>query len=412
MIQKSWFIVLFVSMLLFQFYTIQGIAEEDVLPVDIPEYEVTSVDGYDQVLIPDGRILCIPGNPIVPYFIIYQWYPSNFEIQNVSLLERSGLKTESDLNLEICKLQWGSSSTNDSSSFNTTQEWYPLQKYAWTVDDEGNDTTKLSLLVFPFFYNASSHESRFYTSYQFLIESITSTVTITSLSLDTYTVHSGEDVTVHIGLTNTEQPRDVIVSAQIKQNEQSVGQLPFRELTDFQGYGDVSLTWETDTVEWGLYECSVELFDSNGFILDRDVISFSVGIPQVNVTSLQVDPAAFTIGETVDISAEIQNMGDVMMSGVFVAEIHSSEDIIKSFRYPFENLSSGATTTFQGVWDSSSIVSNETYFLLGYVTYGGDASQPVQTPLTVEAKGVETPGFEFLVLFVALGISVRRFTKT
>jgi len=388
-----------------------GEAEQNTLEITIPDYEIATVEGYDQVSIPGGRTLCIPENPIVPYYIINKWYPSNYEIQNVTLLERTGLKTEEDLDIKNCKLQWGGD-VEDNTTFNTTTGWYPKQNYTWSIDDEANGTTKLSILLFPFFYNSSSKESRFYNYYKVKVEYIVSTVNITSVYLDKYTWNIGDEVTINVGIENKNEPMDIIVSAEIQHNSRTIDQLPLRNLQDLQGLGEVSLTWDTQNIEWGRYDAIVYLRDMQGFILDRTTVLFTVGIPRVNITDFQVDPVNFTIGDKIQFSAQILNTGGITISGVFTVEIHSSEDKpVETFRYPFENLTAGETKNFQGTWDTSSTLTNKTYSMLGYAIYGGDATYPVKTQLTPHEKEKNTPGFEYILLFTAILVIIINIRK-
>ena len=63
-----------------------------------------------------------------------------------------------------------------------------------------------------------------------------------------------------------------------------------------------------------------------------------------------------------------------------------SGNSIETFQYPFENLSAGETKNFQGFWDTSSAIANENYSILGYVSYNGKASLPVEIQLISHEK--------------------------
>ena len=382
--------------------------QNTTIEITIPNYEVSTVEEYDQVSIPNGRTLCIPGNPIVPYYIINKWYPSDYEIQNVTLLEQSGLKTQENLNIKNCELQWGGD-TDDNTSFNTTNDWYPKQNYTWYIDDKANDTTKLSILLFPFFYNSSSKESRFYNHYRIKVEYIVSTVEITSVYLPRYTYDIGDEVAINIGIKNKEEPIDLIATADIEYNSKTIDQLPLHSLQSFQGLGEVSLTWNTKDIKWGRYNAIIYLKDMQGFILDRKTISFTVGIPQINITDFQVNPINFTIGDKIQFSTQIANTGDITISGVFTVEIHSSDDkLIDTFRFPFENLTASETKNFQGTWDTTSTLANKNYTILGYATYAGKATPPIEIQLISHEKERKTPGFEYILFLLAMLIIIRR----
>lgn len=413
-ILRRGFIFVFILSIFFQVYLITGQAEENiVLNINIPDYEVSTSEGYDVVTIPGGRTLCMPGDPIVPYYIVNKWYPDNYKIQNVTLLEKSGLKTETGLNIENYKIQWGGN-VDDNTSFNSTIGWYPKQNYTWFTDNPGNGSTQLAIIIFPFFYNNATKESIFYNQYRFQVEYITSNIEITSISMDKYEYDVGENATVNLRISNSEdQPKTIIVAATVKKNEETVDYLPLKELEDFQGLGEVSLEWNTSDVDYGRYEINVDLRDLNGFILDRKVLSITIGIPKVSITNLQVSDTNFTIGENLTISASIINNGNVDVSGSLIIEIRMSGNSIETLQYPFENLSSGETKNFQGFWDTSSAIANENYSILGYVSYGGKASLPVEIQLTsLPMKNRETPGFEIYVTLAILTIIVIVSRKT
>jgi len=83
-------------------------------------------------------------------------------------------------------------------------------------------------------------------------------------------------------------------------------------------------------------------------------------------------------------------------------EIRLSGNSIETLQYPFENLSAGETKNFQGFWYTSSAMANENYSLFGYVLYSGKASLPVEIQLISHEKVRKTPGFEGIVLLVAI----------
>lgn len=79
-------------------------AEGEPLPglsIEIPAYEVTGIDGVDHVSIPGGMMLAEPGRYEVPFWLEEIGIPAGYELQDVSLVGRSGLVVEAGLNLPL-----------------------------------------------------------------------------------------------------------------------------------------------------------------------------------------------------------------------------------------------------------------------------------------------------------------------
>ena len=382
----------------------------DTIEIDIPMYTVTESEGYDVISIPNGSSISIPGYPILPYYIVHSWHSSEYEIQDVTLIEKSGLIEQKGFNIEQYELQWGSTS-NETNSENVSVGWFPDQEFIWRTDENANDTTTLSLLIFPFFYNRSSLESKFYSHYRFQVNYVHSTVTIISLYTNQNVFELNENVTVNLEIQSSDgKPKDLIISGEVKQNGKHIDYLTLKKLKDFQTMGGVSIDWDAQDVTWGIYELFVQIQDKNGTIYDRDVISFSLGKPSINITELVVHNNNFTIGDIVSFSAQIENMGDIKLSGTCIIEIHSSDDKIEIFQFPFQNLSAQHKEIFESTWDSSSAIPNESYSLIGYVTHIGGSSQLEKVEMNVQEKiQNQTPGFNYILILLFIIGFLKRF---
>ncbi|MFO8078520.1 MAG: hypothetical protein R6U21_07770 [Thermoplasmatota archaeon] len=373
----------------------------ETIEIDIPVYDVTQSDGYDVISIPNGSSISIPGYPMLPYYIVHSWHSTEYEIQDITLIEKSGLIEQKGLDIKQYELQWGSE-TNEPISENVSAGWFPDQEFIWRTDENANDTTTLSLLIFPFFYNTTSQESKFYSQYRFQVNYVHSTVTIASLYTDQNVFDLNENVTVNLEIQSSdEQQHDLIISGEVKQNGKHIDYLTLRELKDFQTMGGVSLQWDAQDANWGIYELFVQIQDKNGIIYDRDVVSFTLGEPIINITDLFVNNNNFTIGDSVHFSAQIENTGDITLSGTCIVEIHSSKDKLETFQFPFKNLSAQEEKIFESKWDSSSAISNESYSLIGYVIHTGGASQIAKIEMNPHEKMQnQTPGFDYILLLL------------
>lgn len=382
----------------------------DTIEIDIPMYTVTESEGYDVISIPNGSSISIPGYPILPYYIVHSWHSSEYEIQDVTLIEKSGLIEQKGFNIEQYELQWGSTS-NETNSENVSVGWFPDQEFIWRTDENANDTTTLSLLIFPFFYNRSSLESKFYSHYRFQVNYVHSTVTIISLYTNQNVFELNENVTVNLEIQSSDgKPKDLIISGEVKQNGKHIDYLTLKKLKDFQTMGGVSIDWDAQDVTWGIYELFVQIQDKNGTIYDRDVISFSLGKPSINITELVVHNNNFTIGDIVSFSAQIENMGDIKLSGTCIIEIHSSDDKIEIFQFPFQNLSAQHKEIFESTWDSSSAIPNESYSLIGYVTHIEGSSQLEKVEMNAQEKiQNQTPGFNYILILLFIIGFLKRF---
>ncbi len=374
----------------------------ETIEVDIPVYDVTESDGYDVISIPNGSSISIPGYPIIPYYIVHSWHSTEYEIQDITLIEKSGLLEQKGLDIKQYELQWGSD-TNETISENVSAGWFPDQEFIWRTDENTNDTTTLSLLIFPFFYNTTSQESKFYSHYRFQVNYVHSTVKIASFYTDQNVFDLNENVTVNLEIQSSdEQQRDLIISGEVKRNGKHIDYLTLKELKDFQTMGGVSINWDAQDANWGLYELFVQIQDKDGRIYDRDVVSFALGEPTINITDLVVNNN-FTIGDTIHFSAQIENTGDITLSGTCIVEIHSSEEILETFQFPFKNLSAQKKEIFESKWDSSSAISNESYSLIGYVIHAGGVSQIAKCEMNPQEKNKnQTPGFEYVILLLII----------
>ncbi|RLF60804.1 MAG: hypothetical protein DRN25_01840 [Thermoplasmata archaeon] len=412
MMKKFWSILFAVMVL--QICTFLGHSEnetKEMLEIDIPDYEVSKTDdGYDEVTIPGGRILSIEGKPLVPYYIVRKWYPQDIEIQSVDLVEKSTLKEETGLNLKTFKIQWGGGNFTDGASSSGSTGWFPEENYTWFVDEESNGTNRLVLIIFPFFYNNMTKESRFYQHYEFEISYITSKISISSIYPDKFGYDVGDKVTINLEISsNEEQPRTLVLAATVKKQGTIVDSLPLVELKDFISSGEASLEWDTKDIGYGMYDIEVELRDINGFVLDRKVLSLTIGKMNVSLINLNVNKESFEVGKTVKFYATVKNSGNITASGYLTVEIRSGGKTIETFSYPFYNLSSGESVDFEGSWETANATENQTYYIVGYVSYDGKTSLPTIIELKALKQQRSTPGFELsLLLLTALFVVLCR----
>ena len=112
------------------------------LEINIPEYVVTTYDEVDYVEIPDGDIVFEEDKPQVPYYTKMIEYPSGYHIQDVILLDRSGLENRSGLTLPISSINYAGSQRSSSVS-SALSDWYPTIDYSWDLIYNPDNTSTL-----------------------------------------------------------------------------------------------------------------------------------------------------------------------------------------------------------------------------------------------------------------------------
>lgn len=248
------------------------------LELTIPDYTVISIGNLDYVEIPEGDILLEEeGRPSVPFYAESIDYPQSYRIQNVTLEERGGLTTTKGLKLPVVVL-----SPTLESPVEMKGGWYPEKEYEWSVWGNPDGTTTVVIIVYPFYYNPETTDVKFYKDYRFDIEYIVSTLAITTLSPDKNIYEPGDEVTVDMGLNNSGEAQDVIVSTVIKLygTDEIVDSLPLRTLKSLAGDASFSVKWDSRDTEVGYYYAEATLTDTSGNMLDNKSAGFSLQVSE------------------------------------------------------------------------------------------------------------------------------------
>ena len=260
------------------------------IEVTIPDYFVTTTGGLDYVKIPGGEILLDEeGRPRVPYYIASVDYPAGWRVQEVTLEERDGLTTDTGLNLPVVIL-----SDAPESQIEMIGGWYPEEDYSWNIWENADGSTRLDIVVYPFYYNGDTAEVRFYSDYTFSVDCVSSTVAITDLVLDKYEYSPNETVNIDIAFQNNGDVQDIVAGLAINRygSGETVDGLPLRLLRDVSGDCGLSAAWDTGDTEEGYYYVEATLTDATGNVLDTETVGF--GIETVEV--LEEEEAEFPTG--------------------------------------------------------------------------------------------------------------------
>jgi hypothetical protein len=345
------------------------------LEVVVPDYQVTHRDGWDYVEIPDGILLLVEDQPQIPIYSVRLDVPSGYEIQDVLLTERSGLTTVTGLNIPTTSLI---EKDGQGQELAASTSWYPEPVYDWRSYQNPDGTADLVITVYPFYYNPLTTDVQFYQRYHFHIAYTASTVAVTALHTDQDAYPQGAPVVVDLGLENTGEAQDVIVSAAVKRcgSHEVVAGLLLRTLHHLVGPASFSLHWDSTGFEPDDYYVEATLQAEDGHVLDVQTAMFRLGLVSGEITEISTTPAHFEIGDSIHISLAFHNTGTVDISGTALIQVQDMHgETIQQFEHDVVDLAPGSPIHFEDVWDTSSEPEG-TYTILGYVLYDSMTSEP------------------------------------
>jgi hypothetical protein len=355
------------------------------LDVTVPDYEVNTISGVDYVKIPSGTVLLEEGQPQVPYYYISIDYPKEQRVQDVVLIGRSDLVTDTGLTIPTttmaidCMACSGAHAISVSGS-DQQQAWFPdpEEKYRWTVTENPDGSTTLAIVMHPFYYSPLTTDVEFYKNYSFDIQTISSTLKITHLTTDENVYPQGEEVLIDLWLENTGDAQDVIVDAVVKAegSGEVVDGLLLDDLGDLTGQATYALQWDSTGFEAGYCMVEAEIRDADGDVLDRATRRFRLGINSGEVTTLTATPESFDPGDTISVTLVFSNTGTVPITGTAVIQVQDGGgDVVETFNHAIGDLAPAEAVSFEDGWDTSGAAGG-LYRILGYVLYDAKATEP------------------------------------
>jgi len=365
------------------------------LDVEIPDYVVSSRDNLDYVKIPNGDLWLEEGTYQVPFYSVSIDYPRGYRVQDVTLTNRSGLVTDTGLHLPITTMQIGAPGNKINRDQTPPEGWFPelTKQYEWKIIENPDKTTTLLIMMYPFYYNGQSTDVQFYKNYSFTIDYISSNVEITSLITDKHSYPQGDPVQINMGINNTGQAQDVIVSTVLKRSVSStmVDSLPLSTLKDLSGYGSFSDQWDSTGFEPGYYVVKVTIKDTSNNILDKKTHMFRLGISSGEVMSLTANPGHFDAGDTISLSMTFKNTGTIPTTGTAVTRVKDkSGNTVKEFKHPVTDLTPANSITFDDTWDTTGMEEG-VYSILGYVLFDSKSSEPMTVTVSSLCDGDVAP---------------------
>jgi len=253
--------------------------------LEIPDYTVTSIDGLDYVEIPGGDLLVDPGQYRVPFWVEQIEIPTGYVVQDVSMRDRSGMKTDRGLHLPVIPDDF---LENDAGEPFVPEEylWYPDGPFRWEVMPGDDNSRTLVLMVYPFIYNTQTTEIQFYTHYEFDFSITKSSVEITEMSAEREAVLPGQPVQILVAFYNQEdQDHTVRLRGVIEPyaGELHIDGLPLHTLELPPGSSALMESWDTGETPDGHYRVTVVLEDLDGNVLDTAGAHFTIGADPADI---------------------------------------------------------------------------------------------------------------------------------
>ena len=365
------------------------------LNVEIPDYVVNSRDNLDYVEIPNGDQWLEEGKYQVPFYSVSIDYPRGYRVQDVTLTDRSGLVKDTGLNLPIATMQIGAPGSKENREQTPPEGWFPelTKHYEWKVIENSDKTTTLLIIMYPFYYNGQSTDVQFYKNYSFAIGYTSSDVEITHITTDKDSYPQGDPVQINMGINNTGQALDVIVSAIIKPyaSDTMVDSLPLSTLKDLSGYGSFSDQWDSTGFEPGYYAVEVTLKDTSNNVLDKKTRMFRLGISSGEVMSLTANPGHFDTGDTINLSMTFKNTGTIPITGTAIIKVKDkSGNTAKEFKHPVTGLTPANSITFDDTWDTTGMEEG-VYSIFGYVLFDSKSSEAMTVTVSSLCDGDVAP---------------------
>jgi hypothetical protein len=337
------------------------------------------VGGLDHVHIPGGGKTLEPDQPQVPLYTVAVDYAPGYQVQDVTLTQRSAPSTTTGLNLPLVS---GDRAGDGPYAAGSTAEpaspgWYPQEDYGWQVVPRGDGSTTLKITVFPFRYNPDTTNVEFYPDWTFGIDYVSSTVEIDLLATDQPAYAQGDEVMVDLWLNNPEEAKDLIVEAVVKAegSDEVLNGLLLRSLTNLAGPATFSSRWDSGSAEPGYYVVEAAIRDSDSQVLDHETQSFRLGIAAGEITTFAATPSLFDVGDTIDISLVFENTGTLPLTGTATIQVLDEQgEQVQQFDHALAGLAAGGSLRFDDAWDTTGAQEGD-YTLAGQVQYEARATE-------------------------------------
>ncbi len=349
---------------------------EQYVAIELSNYVVDSIEDVDNVEIPGGRTLLETDQYQVPIYTETILIPNGYSVQNVQLINRTDLVMTRGLNLPITRNEIASSNNDNiysTSALISGTGWYPEEVYNWEVFKNANGSSTLIITVYPFSYNSKTTEVKFYKNFEFDIDYIQTSVSITEVQLNEeydFSEMVEAEVTLENNWTND---INILLTGEIHLylNDELIGSAQLQTLTLRPGKTATTVSFNTSDLPAGLHTLRIIVKDNSGQHLDSATRRFKVGFSKVQVMDLTAEPEIFKIGHNVKIEMDYENTGSVNLDGVVQIIIRNGDsEITQEFSQNFTRLAPTESNMFMVNWSTVG-VARGTYFITSYVIYDG-----------------------------------------
>ncbi len=363
------------------------------LQVNIPDYVVEHVDGYDRVSISGGLLRLEPGRYEVPYWQVTVDYPKGTRVASITLTSLATPVITTGLHLITTTHQMDCEGCAElpPPPLMDTASWVPPldPKYEWSIDVNTDGSTTLYLKVYPFFYNAASTDVQFYPDFTFNIDTYAVPISIVALSTDATVYPLNGSGRIELLLQNTGAQADTFIDAAIVQPASGdvVSGLALKSVHALSGTASIELPFDGTGIAAGQYALRVRVLDGEGRIMDSAMADVTLGIQSGAVTSLDA-PTFFKPGNLIGATLVFSNTGDVALNGVAYIEVYPTDSITRTaiFTQTITNLQPAQSITFAPSWNTTGVAAGD-YRLIGYVKYAENlTSNAKEVALSTTAK--------------------------
>jgi hypothetical protein len=307
------------------------------------------------------------------------------------MTERGGLSMDM-LNIPAyVEKEAGEVQMNESGS-SEGEGWWPQREFDWAVIAGPNDTSTLVINIHPFYYNSATTQVKFYSSYNFDIDSTSSLIWIDRLRTDKIVYKPSETVNIDFYVRNPSgKAMDIIAEGLIRAGDSGIADgLKLRWLKNVEGIASVGWQWDSKGFAIGNYNIEVTIRQADGVLLDRSTSSISIGRTDGRVTHFNVNPECFSVGSNVALSAGFANTGEITITGslvVSVQELSGAE--VNEFRQDFNDLAPNGGVQFLKVWSPATRARGNCRIVC-YALYNG-----LSTPVLIWPERASDPSGDF-----------------
>jgi hypothetical protein len=127
----------------------------------------------------------------------------------------------------------------------------------------------------------------------------------------------------------------------------------------------------------------VEVRDGQSSLLHKVERVFEIVGAIAEISDLTAEPEIFKPGESITITATLQNSGYTPLSGLVNIKVQSAaeETLMQTFSHTVTDLAPGGTLIFYDNWDSSGAADGE-YQIIAYMVYGSKTSNVKSAVIT------------------------------